>query len=341
MGKVAFFAADAGGCGHGSRRGHRYSRDLCVIENLSATYTSKRNMCVYVSLSYSPLPSPSPSSPSSPPPSHLFSSSLPHFSFPSPLPFSSSFLSPPQLPGPLALPLLPTGCQSRRGRALGQAGPGLAGQGWRRRERGGGPGLVARVLGAANPGGGSLRGVCRAGGRERVRVRGGRRSRASAWGLAGGARRPWPMFSCFCFSLQEKSFSSPAAAECDEDPVPVHEDQPDCASLRDENNKENYPDNIALLEESQQHVEQALFHGALRYTMGNFKSRKPKSIIKGEPGKGHADNQVGDAALGLLVFLRTVSFGCGAFRPKRLTPFYVMIPVVIWVRETLEKPGMD
>ncbi|XP_007478400.2 protein FAM13C isoform X1 [Monodelphis domestica] len=99
------------------------------------------------------------------------------------------------------------------------------------------------------------------------------------------------MFSCFCFSLQEKSFSSPAAAECDEDPVPVHEDQPDCASLRDENNKENYPDNIALLEESQQHVEQALFHGALRYTMGNFKSRKPKSIIKGEPGKGHADNQ--------------------------------------------------
>ncbi|XP_072485004.1 protein FAM13C isoform X2 [Notamacropus eugenii] len=99
------------------------------------------------------------------------------------------------------------------------------------------------------------------------------------------------MFSCFCFSLQEKSFSSPAVAECDEDTVPVHEDQPDRASLRDENNKENYPDNISLLEESQQHVEQALFHGALWYTMGNFKSRKPKSIIKGEAGKGHGDNQ--------------------------------------------------
>ncbi|XP_068957931.1 protein FAM13C-like [Petaurus breviceps papuanus] len=103
------------------------------------------------------------------------------------------------------------------------------------------------------------------------------------------------MFSCFCFSLQEKSFN-PAVAECDEDAVPVHEDQPDRASLRDENNKENYPDNIALLEESQQHVEQSLFHGALRYTMGNFKSRKPKSIIRGEAGKGHGDNQVGDCA---------------------------------------------
>ncbi|XP_043839671.1 protein FAM13C isoform X2 [Dromiciops gliroides] len=99
------------------------------------------------------------------------------------------------------------------------------------------------------------------------------------------------MFSCFCFSLQEKSFSSPAVAECEEDTVPVNEEQPDPASLRDENNKENYPDNIALLEESRQHVEQALFHGALRYTMGNFKSRKPKSIIKGEAGKGHTDNQ--------------------------------------------------
>ncbi|XP_020853895.1 protein FAM13C isoform X1 [Phascolarctos cinereus] len=99
------------------------------------------------------------------------------------------------------------------------------------------------------------------------------------------------MFSCFCFSLQEKSFSSPAVTECDEDTVPVHEDQPDRASLRDENNKENYPDNIALLEESQQHVEQTLFHGALRFTMGNFKSRKPKSVIKGDVGKGHGDNQ--------------------------------------------------
>ncbi|XP_074153153.1 protein FAM13C isoform X2 [Sminthopsis crassicaudata] len=92
-------------------------------------------------------------------------------------------------------------------------------------------------------------------------------------------------------SLQQKSFSSPAIADCEEDPVPVDEDQPDRASLRDENNKENYPDNIALLEESQQHVEQALFHGALRCTMGNFKSRKPKSIIKGEAVKGHGENQ--------------------------------------------------
>ncbi|XP_074088387.1 protein FAM13C isoform X2 [Macrotis lagotis] len=93
------------------------------------------------------------------------------------------------------------------------------------------------------------------------------------------------MLSCFCLRPQQPF------GGCDEDAVPVHEDQPDRATLRDENNKENYPDNIALLEESQQYVEQALFHGALRYTMGNFKSRKPKSIIKGEAVKGHGDNQ--------------------------------------------------
>ncbi|XP_004680933.2 PREDICTED: protein FAM13C isoform X2 [Condylura cristata] len=107
------------------------------------------------------------------------------------------------------------------------------------------------------------------------------------------------MFSCFCFSLQDNSFSSTAVTECDEDTVSLHEDQTDCSSLRDEDNKENYPDTGALLEEPelpscepQQHVEQSLLlDGVLRPSMGNFKSRKPKSIFKAENGRSHGESQ--------------------------------------------------
>ncbi|XP_049646480.1 protein FAM13C isoform X2 [Suncus etruscus] len=107
------------------------------------------------------------------------------------------------------------------------------------------------------------------------------------------------MFSCFCFSLQDKSLSSTAVTECDEDIVSLHEDQTDCSSLRDEDNKENYPDTGALLEEPalpsrepQQHAEQTLLGEAvLRSSMGNFKSRKPKSIFKAENGRNHGENQ--------------------------------------------------
>ncbi|XP_028915331.1 protein FAM13C isoform X1 [Ornithorhynchus anatinus] len=87
------------------------------------------------------------------------------------------------------------------------------------------------------------------------------------------------MFSCFCFSLQDNSFSNTAVAE-------------------DENNKENYPDTITLLEESQlplrenqQQVTQTVLDGAIQPGMGNFKSRKPKTIIKGENGRNQAENQ--------------------------------------------------
>ncbi|XP_046510130.1 protein FAM13C isoform X3 [Equus quagga] len=106
------------------------------------------------------------------------------------------------------------------------------------------------------------------------------------------------MFSCFCFSLQDNSFSSTAVTECDEDVVSVHEDQTDCSSLRDEDNKENYPDTGALLEEpappsrEPQHVEPSvLVDGVLRPSMGNFKSRKPKSIFKAENGRSHGESQ--------------------------------------------------
>ncbi|XP_015983108.2 protein FAM13C isoform X2 [Rousettus aegyptiacus] len=105
------------------------------------------------------------------------------------------------------------------------------------------------------------------------------------------------MFSCFCFSLQDNSFSSTAVTECEEDIVSLHEDQTDCSSLRDENNKENYPDAGAALEEpasshEPQHVEQTvLVDGVLRPSMGNFKSRKPKSIFKAENGRSHGESQ--------------------------------------------------
>ncbi|XP_003783689.1 protein FAM13C isoform X1 [Otolemur garnettii] len=107
------------------------------------------------------------------------------------------------------------------------------------------------------------------------------------------------MFSCFCFSLQDNSFNSTAVTECDEDTVSLHEDQIDCSSLRDENNKENYPDAGALVEErapplreAPQHVEQSvLLDGALRPSMGNFKSRKPKSVFRAESGRSHGESQ--------------------------------------------------
>ncbi|XP_016076318.1 PREDICTED: protein FAM13C [Miniopterus natalensis] len=105
------------------------------------------------------------------------------------------------------------------------------------------------------------------------------------------------MFSCFCFSLQDNSFSSAAVTECEEDTVSLHEDQTDCSSLRDEDNKENYPDAGAALEEpapapGPQHVEQSLLvDGVLRPTMGNFKSRKPRSIFKAENGRSHGESQ--------------------------------------------------
>ncbi|KAM9197738.1 protein FAM13C isoform 4-T4 [Dugong dugon] len=106
------------------------------------------------------------------------------------------------------------------------------------------------------------------------------------------------MFSCFCFSLQDNSFGSTTVTECDEDTVTLHEEQTDCSSLRDEN-KENYPDAGPRLEEHpppwrepQQRVEQTLLvDSVLRPSMGNFKSRKPKSIFKADNGRSHAENQ--------------------------------------------------
>ncbi|KAG6937230.1 family with sequence similarity 13 member C, partial [Chelydra serpentina] len=106
------------------------------------------------------------------------------------------------------------------------------------------------------------------------------------------------MFSCFCFSLQDHSFNNTAFAECEEDTESVHEDQAANSIHRDENNKENYPNNTNVLEDSQpalrdtqQHVEQTAHDCTLRVGMGNLKLRKPKSIAKLENGKNHEESQ--------------------------------------------------
>ncbi|XP_041511605.1 protein FAM13C isoform X3 [Microtus oregoni] len=106
------------------------------------------------------------------------------------------------------------------------------------------------------------------------------------------------MFSCFCFSLQDNSFGSAAVTECEDGTVSLHEDEDDCSGLRDENNKENYPQVGARIDElapplhEAQHAEQTLLlDGVLRPSMGNFKSRKPKSILRAESGRNHGESQ--------------------------------------------------
>ncbi|KAF3828065.1 hypothetical protein GH733_001300 [Mirounga leonina] len=126
-------------------------------------------------------------------------------------------------------------------------------------------------------------------------------------------------------------------SRCDEDTVSLHEDQTDCSSIRDEDNKENYPDAGALLEEPApppwrappQHVEQtALVDGVLRPSMGNFKSRKPKTLLKAESGRSHGESQY---SIGLLdcrsVFLHSDDHFCDARIDQR---------AAIWSKDTFE-----
>ncbi|XP_029465622.1 protein FAM13C isoform X2 [Rhinatrema bivittatum] len=87
------------------------------------------------------------------------------------------------------------------------------------------------------------------------------------------------MFSCFCFSLQDNSFNSSAAAE-------------------DENNKENYPQRANILEESQptlwdiqQHVEKKVFDSTSRPGITILQIKTPKSNTELENGKSHEGSQ--------------------------------------------------
>ncbi|XP_053306132.1 protein FAM13C isoform X2 [Spea bombifrons] len=106
------------------------------------------------------------------------------------------------------------------------------------------------------------------------------------------------MFSCFCFSLQDNSFSSTAVAESEGEATSLHEDQTVCSKLRDENNKENYPQRAAELEEhaspswdAQPHVEKKVFDGASRHAVGILQIKKSWSSVKSENGKGHEGSQ--------------------------------------------------
>ncbi|XP_039403332.1 protein FAM13C isoform X2 [Mauremys reevesii] len=105
-------------------------------------------------------------------------------------------------------------------------------------------------------------------------------------------------------SIQDHSFNNTALAECDEDTESVHEDQAANSIHRDENNKENYPNNTTVLEDSQpglrdieQDVEQTAHDCTLRVGMGNLKLRKPKSVAKLENEKNHEESQEMENAL--------------------------------------------
>ncbi|NWH59690.1 FA13C protein, partial [Geococcyx californianus] len=67
-------------------------------------------------------------------------------------------------------------------------------------------------------------------------------------------------------------------------------------SYRDDDNKENYPDNAAVLEEKQLPLQDTQQHKQLsdyilKPEMGNLKLRKPKPVAKLENGKSHEESQ--------------------------------------------------
>ncbi|XP_040294158.1 protein FAM13C isoform X4 [Bufo bufo] len=107
------------------------------------------------------------------------------------------------------------------------------------------------------------------------------------------------MFSCFCFSLQDNSFSSTAVTESECDTPSVHEDQTVCSKLsRDDNNKENYPHRATELEENaacsrdlQHHMDKKLFDGSSRHGIGILQSKQPRSGGRSDNGKIHEGNQ--------------------------------------------------
>ncbi|XP_056350920.1 protein FAM13C isoform X3 [Oenanthe melanoleuca] len=103
-------------------------------------------------------------------------------------------------------------------------------------------------------------------------------------------------------SIQDKSFNTTALAECDGYSDSVHEDQAGSSSPRDDDNKENYPDNSAVLEERQLPLQDTQQHKlvidcTLKPEMGNLKLRKPKPIAKIENGKSHEESQELECAL--------------------------------------------
>ncbi|XP_075072455.1 protein FAM13C isoform X3 [Mixophyes fleayi] len=107
------------------------------------------------------------------------------------------------------------------------------------------------------------------------------------------------MFSCFCFSLQDNSFSSTAVTETECETPSLHEDQTVCSNLsRDDNNKENYPHRATELEENaassrdlQHHMDKKMFDGAGRHGIGILQAKQPRSGVRSDNGKIHEGNQ--------------------------------------------------
>ncbi|XP_075113617.1 protein FAM13C isoform X1 [Leptodactylus fuscus] len=107
------------------------------------------------------------------------------------------------------------------------------------------------------------------------------------------------MFSCFCFSLQDNSFSSTAVTESECESPSLHEDQTVCSRLsRDDNNKENYPHRATELEENaacsrdlQHHMDKKMFDGSSRHGIGILQSKQPRSGGRSDNGKIHEGNQ--------------------------------------------------
>ncbi|XP_056385889.1 protein FAM13C isoform X2 [Hyla sarda] len=106
------------------------------------------------------------------------------------------------------------------------------------------------------------------------------------------------MFSCFCFSLQDNSFSSTAVTENECELPSLHEDQTVCSKLRDDNNKENYPHRATELEENaacswdlQHHMDKKMFDGSSRHGIGILQSKQPRSGGRSDNGKIHEGTQ--------------------------------------------------
>ncbi|XP_031762218.1 protein FAM13C isoform X2 [Xenopus tropicalis] len=94
-------------------------------------------------------------------------------------------------------------------------------------------------------------------------------------------------------SLQENSFSSSSTTvtETEGETNSLHEDQTVCSKLRDENNKENYPERVTELEDSASsswdvpaHSEKKMFDVPTRHGVGILQTKQPKS-------KGHKESQ--------------------------------------------------
>ncbi|KAG9484955.1 hypothetical protein GDO78_008194 [Eleutherodactylus coqui] len=105
------------------------------------------------------------------------------------------------------------------------------------------------------------------------------------------------MFSCFCFSLQDNSFSSTAVTDSECETPSLHEDQTVCSKLRDDN-KENYPHRATELEENatcsrdlQYHMDKKMFDGSSRHGIGILQSKQPRSGGRSDNGKIHEGNQ--------------------------------------------------